>query len=75
MIMRFHFPDVARELYAEEFAHLAHDTGWRVTLHPEPHQAALQAQAREVLPRGLRIVGTPAIQHPLRTVAVRYQGQ
>lgn len=75
LIMRFHFPDVARVRYAEELALLAEDTGWRVTLHPEPHQAALQAQAREVLPPTVRALGTPALLHPQRTVAVRFQGQ
>jgi len=74
LILRFHFPDTARRRYAEELATLAHETGWRVALHPEPHQGALQTQARQVLPPELRVIGTPALQHPNRTVVVRCQG-
>jgi hypothetical protein len=75
LILRFHFPDVARRRYAAELAQLAHDTGWRVALHPEPHQGVLQARAREVLPIGLTALGTPALQHAQRTVLVRCRGE
>ena len=74
LILRFHFPDIARQRYAKTLADVAHYTGWRVTVHPEPHQGALQAQARQVLPPGLRVFGTPALQHANRTVVVRCQG-
>ena len=74
LILRFNFPDIARQRYAGVLADVAKYTGWRVTLHPEPHQGALQAQAREVLSPGMRVVGTPAIQHLNRTVVVRCQG-
>jgi len=75
LILRFHFPDVARRRYDQELAGLANDTGWRVILHPEPHQAALQAEAVEALPPALRPLGTPALLHPQRTVVVRCHGQ
>ena len=74
LILRFHFPDAARREYAKELADIAHYTGWRVTLHAEPHQGALQAQARAALPPSARVIGTPAIQHLQRTVVVRCEG-
>ena len=74
LTLRFHFPDVARQRYAEALTEIAHYTGWRVTVHPEPHQGVLQAQAREVLPPGLRVIGAPALQPLNRTVIVRCEG-
>jgi hypothetical protein len=75
LTLRFYFPDVARTHYDEELAYLAHDTGWRIALHPEPHQAALQREARAVLPPTVQVLGTPALHHQQRTVTVRYQGE
>ena len=75
LILRFYFPDSARAYYDEEFGYLADDTGWRITLHPEPHQAALQAEARAVLPPTLDVIGTPALHHQQRSVLARYRGE
>ncbi len=75
LMLRFHFPDVARARYAEQFAQLLAQTGWQVRLHPlTPHQEALVEMARRVLPQGLECAGKPSLYHSQRRVSVPYRG-
>jgi hypothetical protein len=74
LTVRFHFPDAAQEQYAEQLAALAEQTGWQITIYPEPHQGELEALARRVLPPELEVVGTPSLYRVNRQVVVRYRG-
>jgi Cft2 family RNA processing exonuclease len=75
LILRFEFPDVARERYAAQLAELARDTGWQVQVHPQPHQGALDAAARAALPAGLTLVGAPSLATATREVTLRCRGE
>jgi Cft2 family RNA processing exonuclease len=72
--VRFHFPDIAQQRYAEQLAALSAQTGWQVTVYPEPHQGELEALARRVLPSGLRLTGAPSLYRGERQAVVRCRG-
>ena len=75
LLLRFHFPDVAKVRYAEQFAELSSQTGWQVRVHPlTAHHEALIAMARHVLPPGLTCVDTPSLYHSQRKVSVLCKG-
>ncbi len=74
LLLRFHFPDVARVRYAGEIARLAEATGWRVSVHPAPHQGALEECVRSVLPQGFVPLGAPSLHQGRREVVVRCEG-
>ncbi len=74
LMVRFHFPDVARERYADRLAAVAQQTGWYVTVYPEPHQGELEAQVRRVLPAGLEALGAPSLYRQDHQVVVRCRG-
>lgn len=72
--LRFHFPAVVRTNHAEKLAALADFLGWRIRIWPQPHQAMLIQTACEVLPPGVVVMGTPALQSASCEVVVRVQG-
>lgn len=74
LILRFPFPDVIKERYADQVANLAEQTGWNVTIHSEVHQGKLIAEAQQALPESVDIVGSPAIYREKHEVFVRYRG-
>ncbi len=74
LLLRFHFPAVAQERYAEQIAQLEAQTGWHVRLHPAVHHQALIAMARLLLPEGLTSNGTPSLHLDRETVRVYCQG-
>jgi hypothetical protein len=71
---RFSFPDTARERYAEQIALVERETGWRVELHPAPHQGHLAEAALGALPAGIEPQGAPSLRAQDRTVTVRALG-
>ncbi len=75
LILRFEFPDVARDRYADQIAELARGSGWQVQVHPQPHQGALDAAARAALPQGLALIGAPSLALPTREVMLRCRGE
>ncbi|GAC1645594.1 MAG: hypothetical protein NVS4B12_11790 [Ktedonobacteraceae bacterium] len=54
--LHFHFPDAARNHYAQQFLDLETQTGWHVDLHPNANQKALVEVARRLLPEAIGIV-------------------
>jgi hypothetical protein len=75
ILLRFAFPDIAKERYAHKIAALEQKTGWKVSVYPETNQSELIATAKEVLPNHLTLTRTPAIHREQRTVVVFYQGE
>ncbi|HEY4035831.1 MAG TPA: MBL fold metallo-hydrolase [Ktedonobacteraceae bacterium] len=55
--VHFHFPDRAKDDYAQQIADLANQTGWKVFLYPYVHQKALIEAARHLLPEGVSVNG------------------
>lgn len=74
LVLRFHFPDIARTQFAEQIAAITARTGWQARIYPEPHQGALEARARQALPAGLTASGAPSLHRAERTVVLSYQG-
>jgi Cft2 family RNA processing exonuclease len=74
LTVRFHFPDAARERYADTLAELVTQTGWHIMIYPEPHQGELDKLVRRVLPAGLTPSGAPSLYRDERRVVVRCQG-
>lgn len=75
LLLRFHFPDVARQRYASAIDAIRASTGWEVVIHPSPHQEMLAAAARATLPAAVEGLGTPSLRFERRTVILRYRGQ
>lgn len=65
----FRFPDVARERHAAIFEALTAETGWSVTVHPEPHLGSVEQLARELC-APFSLAGNPAIHLTQRRVKV-----
>ncbi len=72
--VRFHFPAVAQARYADLLADLSQQTGWQVTLYPEPHQGEMEAAARRALPAGLEPVGGPSFHRTEQQTVLRCRG-
>jgi hypothetical protein len=72
--VRFYFPLVAQTRYANVFAELEAQTGWRVQLHQTAHQQALIEMARRVLPSSLTCDGSPSVYIDQQIVIVNYVG-
>jgi hypothetical protein len=72
--LHYHFPDAARERYAEAFAQLAQTTGWRVELHPRVHQKALVDLARQLLPAPSDTTGKPSLHEAMRRLVFTVAG-
>jgi Cft2 family RNA processing exonuclease len=71
---RFHFPEIARQRYADLFAEIEARTGWRVLVQDGIHQEALAEMARRVLPEGLIQAGTPSIYQNQHAVLIQCKG-
>ncbi|GAC1359301.1 MAG: hypothetical protein NVSMB38_42900 [Ktedonobacteraceae bacterium] len=54
--LHFHFPDAARNRYAQQFVELEAQTGWHVDLHPNANQKALVEVACRLLSESVGIV-------------------
>lgn len=72
---RFHFPEIARQRYAERFVEVEARTGWRVQVPEGVHQEALAEMARRVLPEGLIASGSPSIYHQQQAVLIQCKGE
>lgn len=71
---RFHFPEIARQRYADLFAEIEARTGWQVLVADGVHQEALAQMARDVLPEGLTPTGAPSIYHNQQAVLLQCKG-
>jgi Cft2 family RNA processing exonuclease len=71
---RFHFPEVARQRYADLFAEIEARTGWQVLVQEGIHQEALAEMARTVLPPGLSPVSAPSIYHNQQALLLQCKG-
>ncbi len=74
LVLRFHFPDVARGRYAAAVDAIRAATGWDVVIHPSPHQEMLAAAARATLPVNVQSFGAPSLRFEHRTITLRYRG-
>jgi hypothetical protein len=74
LVVRFAFPDVARERYTDQIDAIERTTGWHVVVHPSPHQELLAAAARRALPAGLVALGAASLRFNTRQVALHYRG-
>lgn len=71
LVLRFHFPDVAAQRYANLVERLARETGWGVSIYPEPHQGAIEALARRLIPPDVGIAGAPSLHRKQQQVVVK----
>jgi hypothetical protein len=74
LLLRFYFPLVAQTRYADVFAELEAETGWKVRLHQTTHQQALIEMAHRLLPSGLTCDGVPSLYLDQQMVMVNYVG-
>jgi hypothetical protein len=74
LLLRFHFPDVARVRYAATIDAIRAATGWEVAIHPSPHQEKLAAAARATLPEHVQSLAAPSLHFARRTITLRYRG-
>jgi Cft2 family RNA processing exonuclease len=72
--VHFHFPDRAKERYAQHIADLARTTGWKVYLYPYVHQKALIEAARRLLPEGVGVNGKASLYQDSRTLTLTCSG-
>jgi len=72
--VHFHFPDIAKEYYAQQIANLANKTGWKVYLYPYVHQKALIEAARHLLPEGVSVDGKALLYQDSRTLTLTCTG-
>ncbi len=66
----FHFPEMAKQRYAEQLSTLASQTGWKVYVYPIVHRLALIEAVRRLLPEGVSINGEPALFQHNSTLSV-----
>ena len=72
--VRFYFPEADEQRYGEIFQQLEAETGWKVVLHPQIHQAALSELAQNSIPAGLISLSSPSIYMQQREVYISCQG-
>jgi hypothetical protein len=70
----FHFPEKAKQLYPEQLAKLAAQTGWKVYVYPIVHRLALIEAVRRLLPEGVSISGEPTLFQHTTTLSVDCAG-
>ena len=75
VILYFHFPAVAHERYAEAIAEAAEEAGVSISIAPNAHQGALAIAARQHIPQGLSLHGTPSIYFDRTVVVLRCIGK
>jgi hypothetical protein len=66
----FHFPELAKQRYAEQLAALASQTSWKVYVYPIVHRLALIEAVRRLLPEGVSISGEPTLFQHNSTLSV-----
>jgi len=71
--LQFHFPDVARDRYANELETATATLGVPVRVHPNAHTQALSREATRATPNHLEIVKVSTFQQSAR-VQVQYRG-
>src|SRR5581483_6775559 len=59
--LAFHFPEIARQRYAEALAAAAEETGVTISIAKHAHQGELTRVAQELLPPELRPRGLPSL--------------
>jgi hypothetical protein len=72
--LRFHFPEVARQRFADIFSEIEEQTGWEVRVQDGTHQEALVQMARSVLPEGLTPLHAPSIYHNQQALLMQCKG-
>jgi Cft2 family RNA processing exonuclease len=72
--IHFHFPDTAKERYAQQIADLTNKTGWKVYLYPYVHQKALIELVRHLLPAGVSVEGKASLYQDTRTLTLTCTG-
>jgi Cft2 family RNA processing exonuclease len=75
LMVRFHFPDVAAERYADRLAQVSEQTGWRVSIYPELHQGAMDSLVRKMIPAGAEMAAAPSLHRKQQQVVVKVQGK
>lgn len=72
--IHFHFPEIAKQSYAQQITDLANQTGWRVYLYPYVHQKALIEAARRLFPEGVSVNGKVLLHQDSRTLTLACTG-
>ncbi|HLH63810.1 MAG TPA: MBL fold metallo-hydrolase [Ktedonobacteraceae bacterium] len=70
----FHFPELAKQRYAEQLASLSSQIGWKVYIYPIVHRLALIEAVRRLLPEGVSINGEPQLFQHNTTLSVDCAG-
>jgi hypothetical protein len=73
--LHFHFPEVAKDRYAEQLATLQEQTGWRINLNPDTHRKALIEMAHRLLPEEVSIDGKTIVYQDGHYVRLNYEGR
>src|SRR5579885_2306318 len=74
LVLRFHFPAVARVQYAEQIAALEQQTGWKIEIYSGTHQGALDVALRSLLPPEAQMRGAPSLHYDEQQVVANYEG-
>jgi Cft2 family RNA processing exonuclease len=74
LTVRFHFPDMAGKRCESSLKDIEEQTGWYVTVYPEPHQGAMEGLVRRLIPDNLEIVGAPSLYRKHHQVVVKVRG-
>jgi len=72
--LHFHFPEKARERYAQLLSDLERETGWRISLHPHVHQKALVEVVQRLLPDDVHLTGPKKLFREERVLHLLYSG-
>ncbi len=75
LLLRFHFPDLAQQHYAEQLATLAEKTGWQIRIHPSVHQQAMIEAAQRAVPASFVLLETPSLNQSGKIVKVVVMGE
>lgn len=73
--LHFHFPDKARQLYAELINTLAAQSGWRVYVYPYAHRKTLIEAATRLLPSRTSIMRRPYLDEKQRKLKLTIAGE
>jgi Cft2 family RNA processing exonuclease len=72
--LHFHFPEIARDRYAEKLASLQEQTGWRVNLNPDTYRKALIEMAHRLLPPEVSVDGKTIVYQDGHYVRLNCEG-
>ncbi|NJO05031.1 MAG: hypothetical protein HC876_05605 [Chloroflexaceae bacterium] len=70
LTVRFAFPDIARQRYADVLPALQEQTGWAIVVYPHANQQALAQTVAQLLPAHVHLLGTPSIYQDTQHVAI-----